>query len=326
MKRREFIAVLGGAAMSPLAARAQAERVRTVGMLVSGTETDPEMQARLDGFRQGMRRLGWSEGNNIRTEYRYAAADTEQMHRAAGELVALRPDVLVGLATQPSVALRQKTSTIPIVFTGAADPVGAGLIASIARPGGNATGSLLYEEGIAGKWLAMLKEIAPQTTRVATFLNPGTSPPIYRQAAQAFAPALAMELVPIVIESAADIERGLESFGQIANGALLVGPDLTAARHRNLIIALAARLRLPAVYQARFWVDAGGLMSYGTDRVAGHRQAAYYVDRILRGEQPANLPVQGPTKFETVLNLKTARALGVSVPPGLLLAADEVIE
>jgi putative tryptophan/tyrosine transport system substrate-binding protein len=325
-KRRKVITLLGGAAAWPIAAGAQGERVRRIGVLVSGTETDREMQARLGGLQQGLARLGWAEGRNISIEYRYAAADAEQMHAAARELVALHPDVLIGLATQPSVALRQQTKTIPIVFTGAIDPIGAGLIVSIARPGGNATGLLLYEDSIAGKWLGMLKEIAPQTKRVATFLNPRTSPSVYLQAATAIAPSLAIEVVPIVIETAADIERGMEAFGQTAGDALLVGPDLTAAMHRNLIIALAARLRLPAIYQARFWVEDGGLMSYGTDRVAANRQTAYYIDRILRSEQPANLPVQGPTKFETFVNLKTAKALGISVPPRLLLAADEVIE
>jgi ABC-type uncharacterized transport system substrate-binding protein len=327
MKRREFITLLGGAAAWPLAARAQqGERVRRIGVLVSGAENDPEIQARVAGFRQGLGRFGWSEGHNVSVDYRFAAADADRMHALAKELISLRPDVLVGFATQPTIALQRQTSTIPIVFIGAVDPIGAGLIASLARPGGNLTGTLLYEDSIVGKWLAMLKEIAPQLARVALVVNPKTTTQVYLHAAEAIAPSLSIELVPIIVETAADIERGLESFARAPNGALLIAPDLTAVLHRDLIIALAARLRLPAVYQARFWVVAGGLMSYGTDRIVGHRQAAYHVDRILRGEHPSNLPVEGPTKFETTLNLKTAKALGLAVPPGLLIAADEVIE
>jgi putative ABC transport system substrate-binding protein len=327
MTRREFITLIGAAAMWPLAVRAQQpERMQRVGILVSGAENDPEIQARLAGFRQGLGRFGWSEGRNVNIDYRFAAANVDRMHAFAKELISLRPDVLVGLATQPTIALQRQTSAIPIVFIGAVDPIGAGLIASLARPGGNLTGTLLYEDSIVGKWFAMLKEIAPQLARVALVVNPKTTTQVYLHAAEAIAPSLSIELVPIIVEDAADIERGLASFARVPNGALLIAPDITAALHRDLIIALAARLRLPAVYQARFWVAAGGLMSYGTDRVVGHRQAAYYVDRILRGEPPSNLPVQGPTKFELILNLKTAKALGLVVPPGLLVAADEVIE
>jgi putative tryptophan/tyrosine transport system substrate-binding protein len=252
--------------------------------------------------------------------------NTDRAQELARELIALQPDVLVAWANPPAVALQRQNRGIPIVFIGAEDPIGAGLIASLARPGGNVTGTLLYEGSIVGKWLAMLKEIAPRLERVAVVFNPKINPGIYVHAAEAIAPSLAIELVPSFVETSADIERAIESFASVPNGGLLVVPDLTAVLHRDLIISLAAKHRLPAVYQARFWVVAGGLMSYGADRVVASRQAAYYVDRILRGTSPADLPVEGPTRFETSVNLKTAKALGLTVPPGLLIAADEVIE
>jgi ABC-type uncharacterized transport system substrate-binding protein len=328
MRRRKFITLLGGAAAAwPLAARAQqGERIRRIGVLMSGAESDSEMQARLASFRQGLGRFGWSEGRNVRVDYRFAAANTDRAHELARELIALQPDVLVAWANPPAVAMQRQNRGIPIVFIGAEDPIGAGLIASLARPGGNVTGTLLYEGSIVGKWLAMLKEIAPRLERVAVVFNPKINPGIYVQAAEAIAPSLAIELVPSFVETSADIERAIESFASVPNGGLLVVPDLTAVLHRDLIISLAAKHRLPAVYQARFWVVAGGLMSYGADRVVASRQAAYYVDRILRGTSPADLPVEGPTRFETSVNLKTAKALGLTVPPGLLIAADEVIE
>ena len=229
-------------------------------------------------------------------------------------------------ATKPAVALQQQNRSIPMVFIGAEDPIGAGLITSLGHPGGNLTGTLLYEESIVGKWLAMLKEITPRLERAAALLNPKSTTGIYVQAAKAIAPSLRIELVPSFIETSADIERAIDSFAAVPNGGLLVLPDLTTALHRDLIISLAAKHQLPAVYQARFWVAAGGLMSYGADRVVASRQAAYYVDRILRGAAPADLPVEGPTRFETTLNHKTAKALGLTVSPGLLIAADEVIE
>jgi ABC-type uncharacterized transport system substrate-binding protein len=328
VKRRQFITLLGGGAVAwPIAGRAQqSERIRRIGVLMSGAENDPEMQARLTGLRQGLGRFGWSEGRNVRFDYRFAAADIDRAQALGKELVALQPDVLVAYATQPTVALQRQNRGIPIVFVGAEDPIGVGLIVSLARPGGNVTGTLLYEESIVGKWLSMLKEIAPQLARVAVVGNPKNTSQTYIRAAEAIAPKLAIELIPNLVETAADIERTIESFARVPNGGLLVPPDLTAVLHRDLVIALAAKHRLPAVYQARFWVVAGGLMSYGTDRVVASRQAAYYVDRILRGTAPADLPVEGPTKFETTVNLKTAKALGLTVPPGLLVAADEVIE
>jgi len=245
----------------------------------------------------------------------------------AKDLVALKPEVIVAPSVMVAAALQRETRAIPIVFVGAIDPVGAGLVASLARPGGNLTGTLLNEEGIVGKWLAMLKEMAPQLARAAVLFNPKMDEfAAYRQTAEADAHSLGIQLVLSPGENAAEIERSIASFAQAPNGGLLVPPGLTAVLHRDLIIGLAARHRLPAVYQARFWVGAGGLMSYGADRVTAHRQAAYYIDRILRGTAPADLPVQAPTKYETTLNLKTAKALGLTVPPGLLVAADEVIE
>jgi len=247
----------------------------------------------------------------------------------AKDLVALKPEVIVAPSDTVAAALQRETRAIPIVFVGSIDPVGAGLVASLARPGGNLTGTLLNEEGIAGKWLAMLKEMAPQLARVAVLFNPKMYHDefaAYRQTAEADAHSLGIQLVLSPGENATDIERSIASFAQAPNGGLLVPPGLTAVLHRDLIIGLAARHRLPAVYQARFWVAAGGLMSYGADRVTAHRQAAYYIDRILRGVAPAELPVQAPTRYDTTLNLKTAKALGLTVPPGLLVAADEVIE
>ncbi len=329
MKRREFITLLGGAvAGRPLAARAQQpERMRRIGVLVSGAEGDPEMQTRLAGFRQGLERLGLSEGRNVRIDYRFAAGNADQYQALAKELVALQPDVILAHTTPVAATLQRESRAIPIVFINVSDPIGSGFISSLARPGGNLTGLLQYEASITGKWLAMLKEIAPRLTRAALVANPKTSPYDYfLRAAEAVAPLLAIELVPSLIENAADIERAIETFARAPNGGLVLPPDTTTTLHRDLIITFAARHRLPAVYAVRIFVAAGGLMSYGIDQVDVFRQAASYVDRILRGAKPADLPVQAPTRFETVVNLKTAKALGLTVPPGLLVAADEVIE
>ena len=331
MRRREFITLLGGAAASsaswPLAVRAQqADRMRRIGVLMGLAENDPDSKARLTGFRQGLERLGWSEGRNVRIDYRFTQASVGQAQVPARELVALQPDVILGQGTPVVAALQRESRAIPIVFVNVSDPIGSGFVASLARPGGNLTGLLQYEASIAGKWLAMLKEIAPRLARAALVMNPIGSYDYFRQSAEALAPSLAIELVPSPVETAADIERAIESFARVPNGGLLLPPDTTTSTHRDLIIALAARHRLPAVYSLRVFVAAGGLMSYGTDQVEMFRQAASYVDRILRGDKPADLPVQAPTKYETVLNLKTAKALGLTVPPGLLVAADEVIE
>ena len=300
--------------------------MRRIGVLIGLAEDDPETKTRLTAFRQGLERLGWSEGRNVRIDSRFAPAGTGQEQALAKELVATQPDVILAHTTQVAAALQRESRAIPIVFVNVSDPIGAGFIASLARPGGNLTGVLHYEASIAGKWLAMLKEIAPRLTRAALVMNPVGSYDYFLRSTEALAPSLAIELVPSPVENAADIERAIESFARVPDGGLVLPPDATTTVHRDLIIALAARHRLPAVYPLRVFVAAGGLMSYGTDQVDMFRQAASYVDRILRGDKPADLPVQAPTKYETVVNLKTAKALGLTVPPGLLVAADEVIE
>jgi putative ABC transport system substrate-binding protein len=329
MKRREFITLFGGAAATwPLTVRAQqADRVKRIGVLMGAMpENNPEVQARLAAFRQGLEKLGWAEGRNIRIDYRFALPGA-QMEALAKELVALHPDVILAHATPAAVALHRETRTIPVVFASIGNPIGFGLIASLARPGGNFTGLTTYEASIAGKWLAMLKEIAPSTARAALVGNPydGDFDHFFR-AAESAAQSLAIDVAPIRVESAADIERAIEAIARVPNGSLVLPPDGTTIQHRDLIIALAARRHVPAVYAFRFFVTAGGLMSYATDLVDQYRQAAGYVNRILRGANPADLPVQAPTKFETVVNLKTAKALGLTVPPAMLVAADEVIE
>jgi putative ABC transport system substrate-binding protein len=330
MRRREFISLLGGAAVEwPLAARAQqSERIRIIGVLVGLAENDPETKARLMGFRQGLEKLGWAEGRNIRVDTRFAPASPERAQALAKELVALQPDVILAQGTPVVAALQRESRTIPIVFVGVADPIGSGFIASLARPGSNLTGLMQYEASVTGKWLAMLKEIAPHLARAAFVVNPKTAPyyEYYLRAAEAVAPSLAIELVPSLVENAADIERSIESFARVPNGGLVVPPDTGTVVHRDLIIALAVRYRLPAAYALRLFVAAGGLMSYGIDFVDMYRQAASYVDRILRGDKPVELPVQEATKFETILNLRTAKVLGLDVPPSLLVRADEVIE
>jgi putative ABC transport system substrate-binding protein len=331
MKRRDFIALLGGAAAAwPLAARAQqGERVPRIGVLMAVGRDDADTKARLAGFRQGLERLGWSEGRNVRIDYRFAPAGA-QAQALAKELVALQPDVILSQATPSTTALQRETSTIPIVFAGVADPIGSGFVASLARPGGNLTGLLLFEASITGKWLlSMLREVAPSLTRVALVINPKTAVyyEFYLRAAQEAASSLAIELVFSPVENtAAHIESTIDSFAQTPNSGLLLAPDTNTIVHRDLIIALAARHRLPAVYSDRLFVTVGGLMCYSTDRADQFRTAASYVDRILRGAKPENLPVQVPAKYETVINLKTANALGLTVPSGLLVAADEVIE
>jgi putative ABC transport system substrate-binding protein len=329
LKRREFVTLLGGTAAAwPVAARAQqGERIRRIGVQVSGLESDPEMQARLDSLRHGLERVGWSVGRNILFDYRFSGGDPARFQSLAQELVSLRPDVLVAFTTPVAAALQRQTRTIPIVFVNVSDPIGSGLIADLARPGGNLTGLLLYEEGITGKWLALLKEIAPALGRAALIANPGTTPYEYFvRSARIAAASLAIVVVPTPVTDAADVERAITSFAREPNGGLVLLPSATVIEHRDLVITLAARHRVPAVYPFRFFVSAGGLMSYGTDLVEQHRQVAFYVDRILRGASAADLPVQAPTKYETVLNLRAAKALGLEVPPTLLVRADEVIE
>jgi len=329
IERRKFLATLGGVVAAwPLAARAQqADGMRRIGVLMGLAEDDPEVRARFAAFRQGLEKRGWSEGRNVRIDYRFAPASA-QVQVLAKELVALQPDVILANSTPVTAALQRESRTIPIVFAVVADPIGSGFVASLPRPGGNITGVMLYEASVTGKWLAMLKEIAPNLVRAAFVANPKTATyyDYYLQAAKTAALSVGVEPVPTLVENATDIERAIGSFASAPNGGLVVLPDVTAVVHRDLIIALAARHRVPAVYYARYWVAAGGLMSYGNDFIDVFRQAASYVDRILRGDKPADLPVQAATKFETIINLKTAKALGLTVPPGLLVAADEVIE
>ena len=327
MKRREFITLIGGAAAWPLVARAQQpERIRRIAVLMGLAEDDPETKARLARFKENIEKLGWSEGRNVRIDVRFAPAGA-QAQMVAKDLIALQPDVILAHSAQVAAALQKETRTIPVVFVNVSDPIGAGFITSLARPGGNFTGVLHYEVGILGKWLEMLKEIAPTVARAALLGDPKS--PVYNyfvRAGQAPAQSLAIELVPTPVESAADVERSIELFARAPNGGLMLPPDVTTITHRDLVLALAARYRLPAVYPFRLFVAAGGLMSYGTDQIDMFGQTATYVDRILRGAKPADLPVQTPTKYETTLNLKTAKALGLTVPPGLMVAADEVIE
>jgi len=324
MQRRKFITLLGGAAAAwPLSVGAQQPaRMRRVGMLVGFN--DPDIKA----FQQELERRGWKEGSNIHIDYRVAPAGA-QAQTLAKELVALQPDVIFALTRPITAALQKETNKIPIVFTAVIDPIGAGFIASLARPGGNLTGLMAYEPSVVGKWLQMLKEIAPQTKRVALLGNPKTAAyyDYLLHAAEAAAPSLGIESVPSRIENdAADIERAIVAVAGVPNSAMIAIPDSTANVNVDLIITLAARHRLPAVYNYKYQVRAGGLMSYGIVAADHYRQAAFYADRILRGARPPELPVQTPTKYETALNLKTAKDLGLTVPAGLLVAADEVIE
>jgi len=329
MLRRQFITLLGGAAATwSLAARAQQpDRLRRIGVLMAIAENDPETRERVATFRKGLERRGWSEGRNVQIDYRFTAARPERIPGFAKELLALQPDVVLAHSTGVAAGLQRESRTIPIVFVNVSDPIGSGFIASMARPGGNLTGVLHLEASVVGKWLAMLKEIAPRLTRAALLGNRNTTAFNYfMQSAQAVAPSLAIELVPGHIETAADIERTIEALARMPDGGLVLPPDATTITHRDLVLALVAKHRLPAVYAVQAFVAAGGLMSFGTDQNDMFRLAASYVDRILRGDKAADLPVQAPTKFETTVNLKTAKALGLTVPPGLLVAADEVIE
>ena len=329
MRRRTFITLLGGVAVWPLAARAQQpERVRRIGVLMASAADDSENQARMAAFLEGLAQLGWTDGRNVRIDTRWATTNADDLRRHAAELAALVPDVLVAASGTATVApLLQATRTVPIVFVVVIDPVGAGFVASLARPGGNATGFLMFEYGLSGKWLELLKQIAPGVARAAVVRDPAIASGIGQFAAiQAVAPALGVDLTPVDARDAPEIERAVTAFARSSNGGLIVTASAVATSHRDQIITLAARLRLPAVYAWRYYVTAGGLISYGPDSIDQYRRAAGYVDRILKGEKPADLPVQAPTKYELVINLKTARALGLDVPPTLLTRADEVIE
>jgi putative ABC transport system substrate-binding protein len=328
--RRKFITGLGGAAVAwPLAARAQqADRMRRIGVLETRAADDPEGQARLALFRQGLQELGWTDGRNVRIDYRWAAADADRSRTYAVELVALAPDVILASASGSVAALLQTTRTVPIVFANVIDPVGAGFVAKLARPGGNATGFTLFEYSLSGKWLELFKEIAPNLTRIAILRDPALAAGIGQYAViQAMAPpSFGVELSPIDVRDAGEIERDVAAFARESNGGLIVTASSGAIARRELIIMLAARHRLPAVYPFRYYVTEGGLISYGPDPTDQFRRAAGYVDRILKGEKAADLPVQAPTKYELAINLKTAKALGVTVPPSLLARGDEVIE
>jgi putative ABC transport system substrate-binding protein len=328
MRRREFITLLGGAAAWPLAARAQQPGgVRRIGVLMPYTQDDPEDRARVAALQEGLKQLGWTEGQNIRTEYRWYGGDADRARVLAKELVELQPDLIVVGAAPGSVALRRETRTIPIVFVAVTDPLGQGLVEGLARPGGNATGFALFEFSVGTKLLEALNQMAPRVARVAVFYNPETAvfgP--YLESIGAAAAAFRLRLIPAPVRGAAEIEAAIASLGREPGGGLLCLPDTFLNVHRELIVTLAARNNLPAVYAFRFFAVDGGLMSYGVDVADLYRRAASYIDRILKGGKPAEMPVQSPDKYELVLNLKTAKALGLSVPQTLLYRADEVIE
>jgi putative ABC transport system substrate-binding protein len=329
VRRREFITLLGaGAAAWPLAARAQQpERMRRIGVLLSTAADDPESSARTASFLKGLQQLGWIEGRNLRIDIRWAAGDAELYRKYAAELVALAPDVILASSSPTVAALQAATRTVPIVFAHAVDPVGAGFVDSLARPGGNATGFVLFEYGISAKWLELLKEIAAALKRVAVLRDSTTAAGMGQFGAiQSVAPSFGMEVNPVSLRDPGEIERGITAFAASPNGGLIITAAPLGTLYRELIIALAARHKLPAIYSSRFFAADGGLVYYGPDLTDQYRRAAGYVDRIFKGEKPANLAVQAPTKYELAINLKTARALGITVPPSVLARADEVIE
>jgi putative ABC transport system substrate-binding protein len=333
MRRREFIVLLGGAAamsssLWPLAARAQQpSRMRHIGVLMNVAADDPDLPNRLAPFLQGLQEVGWTVGRNVRIDYRFGAGDPDRIRRFAEEMVALAPDVILATGGTIVGPLQQVSRKVPIVFVNVTDPVGSGFVESLARPGGNATGFTLFEYSIAGKWLELLKQIAPRVTRAAVLRDAGlTSGGGQLGALQGAAHLLGVELTPVGVRDAGEIERGIAAIARGTNGGLIVTSSSFAGFHRELIVMLAARHRLPAVYAARTSVTAGGLISYGPDNTEQYRQAAGYVDRILKGEKPSDLPVQAPVRFETVLNRKTAKALGLDVPVEVLVRATEVID
>jgi putative tryptophan/tyrosine transport system substrate-binding protein len=329
MRRREFITLLGGAASAwPLVVRAQQlERMRRVGLLVGYSEGDAEGQASIAAFRQRLRELGWTEGRNFRIELRWAAADPDRARTFAKELIDMASDVIVSSSNLVTEIVQQATHTVPIVFVFVGDPVGSGFVTNVARPGGNLTGFPVFETAIAGKWLEIFNEVAPHVARVAFMLHPETPAHVeFLRAAETAAPPLKIKLSALGVHNAAEIERQVSDFAREPNGGLIVTPHAITVEHRNVILGLAARHRLPALYPLRNFAANGGLISYGTNPIDPFRQGASYVDRILKGEKPGDLPVQFPTKYELVINLKTAKALAIEVPPTLLARADEVIE
>jgi putative tryptophan/tyrosine transport system substrate-binding protein len=329
MKRRSFITLLGGAAAAwPLAARAQhGERMRRIGVLLPFSADDAESQVRMGAFLQTLALSGWTIGRNLRIDIRWAGINADDIRKHAAELAALTPDVILAHGASTVRPLQQATRSVPIVFPVVGDPVGAGIVGSLARPGGNITGFMISEYSMGGKWLELLKEIAPDVTRVAVLRDPTNSAAIAQFGViQAMALPLRVEVSPIDVRDAVEIERAVTAFARSAHGGLIATSSGASALHHALVIALAAKHKLPTVYYERFFVAAGGLISYGPDYVDQYRKAAHYVDRILKGEKPADLPVQAPTKYQTILNLKTAKALGIEVPETLLARADEVIE
>jgi len=329
MRRREFISLLGGAAAAwPLAARAQQfKRIRRLGVLMSFVVNDPEGLSRAAALEDGLRKLGWIKGQNIRIEYRWAG-DPEVLRTNAAELVGMAPDLILANSTPVMAVLREQGHAVPIVFTQVTDPVGEGLVANLAHPGGHLTGFTSFEFSIGTKWLETLKQVAPRVTRVALVFNPQTAPfaNLFWPPIEAAAPSFALVPTPVGPLSFAELERSIDVFAREPNGSLIVMPDVSTVNYREGVIGLAARHRLPAVFPERIFATSGGLLSYGSDVVDIFRRAAGYVDRILKGEKPADLPVQTPTKYELVINLKTAKALGLTIAPNLLALADEVIE
>ena len=328
IRRREFITLLGGAAAWPLAAKAQqAGRMRRIGVLLPSAADDPESMSRVTAFLQGLQELGWTDGRNVRIDFRWGAGDAEQYGKIASDLIALAPDVVLTLGTLSVKALQRATRTVPIVFAQTTDPVGGGLVESLARPGGNVTGFAAPEFQTSGKYVEVLKEAAPQLTHIAVTRDPGNAAGTAQFAAiQTVASSLGMDTRPVDVRETSEIERVVAAAARQPNTGLIVTASAPAQIHRDLLIALAAQHRLPAIYPYRFFAADGGLISYGVDQHDDFRRAAGYVDRILKGEKPADLPVQAPTKFELVINLKTAKTLGLTLPPGLLARADDVIE
>jgi putative ABC transport system substrate-binding protein len=328
MKRREFITLLSGAAAWPLPARAQQPaQMRRIGVLMNMAVDDPQGQANIAAFAQALQQSGWSNGRNVRIDTRWGENDVDRERRYAVELVALAPDVILASGTQSVAALQKATRTLPIVFVGVSDPVGAGFVDNLARPGGNTTGFMEFEYSFSGKWLELLKQVVP-VLKLAAVLRDAANPAGIAQfgAIRAAASSLGLDLSPIDVRDASQIERAVAAFARFANGGLIVTPSATVSAHHVLIIGLAARHKLPAVYAFRSDVTDGGLISYGPSVIDQFRRGASYVDRILKGEKPAKLPVQAPTKFELVINLRTAKALGLTIPPAVLARADEVIE
>jgi len=328
MQRREFITLLSGAVVAwPLTARAQPERLRRIVVLMSTPADDPDTQVRMTAFLQGLQQLGWTDGRNVQINTRWDASDPDRIRKYLAEMGALAPDIIIATGAATLGPLLQATRTVPVVFAVVPDPVGSGFVESLSRPGGNATGFTQFEYSLSGKWLELLKQIAPGVTRAAVLRDPAMPDGIGQFAViQSVAPSVGMEVSSVNIRDADEIERAIVAFARSSNGGLVVTSSAFAANHRDLIITLAARHRLPAVYYRRLFATSGGLISYGPDFIDQFRRAAGYVDRILKGEKPADLPVQAPTKYELVINLKTAKALGLTVPPTLLTRADEVIE